>query len=111
MRSLADLSGHLRLVDRHSGGQWYVRYRLPDGKQIQRRLGPAWRGRGFSPPGQYTREQAEAQLRAVLNTARRETISSGSTVTFAEAAIEFLRYAENVLQVENSIHNTNHRIN
>jgi hypothetical protein len=29
-------------VERKRGPQWYAKYRLPDGRQVQRHLGPAW---------------------------------------------------------------------
>ena len=39
-------SGHVFRVERKRGPQWYAKYRLPDGRQIQRKLGPAWTERG-----------------------------------------------------------------
>ena len=41
--------GHVHRVERRRGGPlWYVKYRLPDGRQVQRVLGPAWTQRGES---------------------------------------------------------------
>ena len=36
------VSGHVFRVERTRGPVWYAKYRLPDGRQIQRKLGPAW---------------------------------------------------------------------
>ncbi len=33
------VSGHVFRMDRKRGPQWYVKYRLPDGRQQQKRLG------------------------------------------------------------------------
>ena len=35
-------TGHVKLVPRARGDQFYVKYRLPDGRQVERKLGPAW---------------------------------------------------------------------
>ena len=35
-------SGHVKLVERKRGAQWYVKYRTLDGHQVERKLGPAW---------------------------------------------------------------------
>ena len=43
---MARVTGHVYLVDRKTGPQWYAKYRLADGKQVQRKLGPAHTGRG-----------------------------------------------------------------
>jgi integrase len=34
------MSGHVFVVDRQRGPQWYVTHRRPDGRQAQKRLGP-----------------------------------------------------------------------
>jgi len=89
-------SGHVYRVERKRGPAWYAKYRLPDGRQIQRRLGPAWTARGRPPAGYYTKRQAEEWLRDVLDQARRGTLPGlvRTGATFADAAAEFLRYAE-----------------
>ena len=33
------------------GPCWYAKYRLPDGRQVQKKLGPAWTERGRPPAG------------------------------------------------------------
>jgi len=89
-------SGHVFRVDRRRGPVWYAKYRLPDGRQLQRKLGPAWSERGRPPAGYFTKRQAEDWLRDVLNEARRGTlpglVRTGATV--ADAAEEYLRYIE-----------------
>jgi integrase len=87
-------SGHVFRVERKRGPQWYSKYRLPDGRQVQTRLGPAWTGRGRPPAGCFTKRLAEDWLRSTLERARRGelpgTVRTGAT--FADAAAEYLRY-------------------
>jgi integrase len=89
-------SGHVYRVERKRGLVWYAKYRLPDGRQIQRKVGPAWTERGRPPSGYYTKRQAEDWLRDLLDQARRGTLPGlvRTGATFADAAAEFLRYAE-----------------
>jgi integrase len=89
-------TGHVNLVRRKRGDQWYLKYRLPDGRQVQRKLGPAWTGGGRPAAGHYTRRTAEEALQAVLTDARRGTLAGMETTgaTFADAAAEWLRYVE-----------------
>ncbi|MBW8060541.1 MAG: site-specific integrase [Solirubrobacterales bacterium] len=89
-------SGHVFRIDRKRGPQWYAKYRLPDGRQLQRRIGPAWTERGRPPAGYFTKRTAEAWLRDVLDEARRGTLPGlvKTGVTFADAAAEWLRYVE-----------------
>ena len=87
------VSGHVALVERKRGAKWYVKFRLADGRQIQRALGPAWKGRGRPPAGHYTEKLAEAALREILADARRGTLQGvdKTGATFEDAAAEFLR--------------------
>lgn len=41
-------TGHVFRMERKRGPAWYwyAKYRLPDGRQIQKKLGPAWTDRG-----------------------------------------------------------------
>ncbi len=89
-------TGHVFRVERTRGASWYAKYRLPGGRQVQRRLGPAWTERGRPPAGYFTKRTAEAWLRDVLDEARRGTLPGmvRTGATFADAAAEFLRYAE-----------------
>ncbi len=89
-------TGHVFRVDRQRGKVWYAKYRLPVGRQVQKKIGPAWSERGRPPAGYYTRRLAEEWLREVLEQARRGTLPGlvRTGATFADAAAEFLRYAE-----------------
>ena len=88
-------SGHVFRLDRARGPVWYAKYRLPDGRQVQRKIGPAWTDRGRPPAGYVTKRLAEAWLRDVLDQARRGSLPGmvRTGATFADAAAEFLRYA------------------
>ncbi len=94
--SLGQPTGHVYRVDRVRGPAWYAKYRLADGRQIQKKLGPAWSERGRPPAGYFTKRQAEAWLREVLAEARRGTLPGmvRTGATFADAAAEWLRYVE-----------------
>jgi integrase len=89
-------TGHVFRVERARGPQWYAKYRLPDGRQVQKRLGPAWTERGRPPAGYFTKRLAEKWLRSVLEEARRGTLPGmvRTGATFADAAAEWLRYVE-----------------
>ncbi len=89
-------SGHVFRVERARGSVWYAKYRLSDGRQVQKKIGPAWTGRGRPAAGFVTKRLAEDWLRSVLDDARRGTLPGlvRTGVTFADAAAEFLRYAE-----------------
>jgi hypothetical protein len=96
------VSGHVALVERKRGAKWYVKFRLPNGHQVQRCLGPAWRERGRPPKGHYTKKLAEQALREILVDAQRGTLAGleKTGATFADAAAEFIRYAGEVRQVD-----------
>ena len=87
-------SGHVFRVERKRGPVWYAKYRLPDGRQVQKRLGPAWTSRGRPAAGYFTKRLAEDRLRETLSEARRGTLPGTvrSGATFADAAAEWLRY-------------------
>src|SRR3954453_2019732 len=94
-RPFHPISGHVFRVDRRRGPQWYAKYRLPDGRQVQRRIGPAWTGRGRPAAGGFTKRSAQAWLDDLLIQARRGElpgmVETGATV--ADAAAEGLRGA------------------
>ena len=96
------VTGHVSVKRRKSGDQFYVKYRLPDGRQVQRRLGPAWVGPGRPPAGHYTRRTAREALQAILADARRGTLAGMETTgaTFADAGAEYLRYVEKVKKID-----------
>jgi integrase len=89
-------SGHVFRADRKRGPVWHAKYRLPDGRQVQRKLGPAWSERGRPAVGYFTKRLAEAWLRDTLDEARRGTLHElvRTGVTVGEAADEYLRYIE-----------------
>jgi integrase len=83
-------------VDRAHGPVWYAKYRLPDGRQVQKKIAPAWSERGRPPVGWFTKRTAEAWLRDLLDQARRGTLPGmvRTGVTFADASAEWLRFIE-----------------
>jgi hypothetical protein len=83
-------------VDRARGPFWSAKYRLPDARQVQKKLGPAWTRRGRPPAGYFTKRLADDWLRTVLDAARQGTLPGMVRAggTFADACAEFLRYAE-----------------
>ena len=89
-------TGHVFRVERARGPAWYMKYRLPDGRQVQKKLGPAWTERGRPPAGYFTKRLAEDALRRTLDEARRGTLPGmvRTGATFTDAAAEYLRYIE-----------------
>jgi integrase len=89
-------TGHVFRVERKRGPAWYAKYRLPDGRQVQKLLGPAWTERGRPPSGHFTKRAAETWLRDTLDEARRGTLPGmvRTGATFADATAEWLRYVE-----------------
>ena len=81
-------TGHVFRVERRRGPVWYVKYRLPDGRQVQKKLGPAWTGRGRPASGYVTKRLAEDWLRETLEDARRGTLAGAvrTGATFADAS-------------------------
>ena len=91
------VSGHLYRAERQRGPQWYMKYRLPDGRQEQRRIGPAWTSkREEPPPDHFTKRAAQAVLDETLAKARRGELGgvARTRATLAEAADEWLHYVE-----------------
>jgi integrase len=89
-------SGHVFRVEGKRGPVWYSKYRLPDGRQVKKKVGPAWTQRGRPPAGYFTKRLAEDWLRSALDQARRGTLPGmvRTGATFADAAAEYLRYIE-----------------
>jgi integrase len=90
------VSGHVFCVKRKRGPQWYVKYRLPGGRQVQKRLGAEWPDTGPPAEGYFTRKSAEAALQGILTDARRNALPGPASIgaTLAEAAEEWLRHSE-----------------
>jgi integrase len=88
------ISGHVYLKAGTRGSSWYYRARLP--REVRKRLGPAWKGKGRPPAGHFTRRTAEATLQELLADARRGTLAGAvkTGATFADASAEWLRYVE-----------------
>ncbi|MGH2914995.1 MAG: tyrosine-type recombinase/integrase [Solirubrobacteraceae bacterium] len=89
-------SGQVLRIERKRGPVWYARYRLPSGRQIQKAIGPAWSERGRPPDGFFTKRTAEDWLReTLLQDAQKNAAGQIETgATFADAAEEYLRFAE-----------------
>ena len=90
------MSGHVFRAERRSGPVWYAKYRLPDGRQVQKKLGPGWTQRGRPAAGYFTKRTAQAWLDETLATARRGELAGmvRTGTTFSQAAEEWLRYVE-----------------
>jgi len=95
-RSERPISGHVFRVEGKRKPVWRAKYRLPDGRQVQRTLGPAWAERGRPPQGHYTKRTAEAWLRGTLDQAHAGTLPGlhRTGVTFEQAAGEYLEHLE-----------------
>jgi integrase len=87
-------TGHVFRLERVRGPVWYAKYRLPDGRQVQKKLGPAWTGRGRPADGYFTKRTAEDWLARTLEQARRGELPGmvRTGATFDDACAEFLRY-------------------
>ncbi len=90
------ISGHVFRREGDRGPVWYAKYRLPDGRQVKRRIGPAWTTRGRPGDGFYTRRTAQAWLDQVLAEARRGELPGmvRTGATFADAVTEYMRWLE-----------------
>ncbi|MCW2986182.1 MAG: site-specific integrase [Conexibacter sp.] len=88
------ISGHVFRVDRAAGPVWYAKYRLPDGRQVQKKVAPAWTRPGRPDDGFVNRRGAEAWLADVLAQAHAGTLPGmvRTGVTFERASSEWLRY-------------------
>jgi len=89
-------TGHVFRRQGARGSVWYAKYRLPDGRQMQRKIGPAWTERGRPAPGYYTKRSAESWLSKLLEEARRGELPGmvRTGATFADAASEYMRWLE-----------------
>src|SRR3954453_24213060 len=96
---MAPVSGHVYRFEGKRRPVWRAKYRLPDGRQVKKTLGPAWTQRGRPRPGYYTKRTAEAWLHDVLDKAVLGTLPgmTRTGVTFADACEEWLRYMEHDL--------------
>ena len=81
------VSGHVFRFEGKRRPVWRAKYRLPDGRQVKKRIGPAWSGRGRPTAGHFTKRTAEAWLRKTLVEAAAGTlpgiVRTGATVADA----------------------------
>ena len=89
-------TGHVYLRKGARGGAWYAKFRLPNGRQVNKKLGRQWSERGRAPAGYVTKRLAEAQLRELLADAQRGSlpVQNATGATFGDACQEWLRYVE-----------------
>jgi hypothetical protein len=89
------ISGHVFKREGKRGAVWYAKYRLPDGRQVQTRIGPHWTDRKREPAaGSYTKASAKAWLDDTLAKARRGELPGmvRTGTTFAAACDEWIAY-------------------
>src|SRR3954454_18441466 len=88
------ISGHVTRIDGKRRSVWRAKYRMPDGRQVKKTLGPAWTSRGRPPAGYFTRRTAEAWLHRTLAEAASGTLPGmvRTDATVADACAEYLRY-------------------
>jgi integrase len=85
----APISGHVWLYEGKRRNTWCAKWRDQSG-QHEKRLGPAWTGKGPPPAGFLREREAQALLDALLVDARRGQLRQERTgVTFAEVAEEW----------------------
>jgi len=86
-------TGNVYRVEGKRRPVWYARYRLAAGRDVRKRIGPAWTGRGRPAAGYFTKRTAEAWLSDVLDQARRGTLPGGvrTAATFAAPPPQRLR--------------------
>ncbi len=96
MYRAAPISGHVYRREGQRRPVWYAKYRLPDGRQVQCKIGPAWTERGRPADGYFTKRTAEAWLAEVLAEARRGELPGMVRTggTFKDAAAEYMRWLE-----------------
>jgi hypothetical protein len=88
------ISGHVYRHEGARGAVWRAKYRLPDGRQVHKTIGPVWTERGRPRAGYFTKRGAEAWLRSVLVQAHVGVLPGmvRTGVSFADACGEYLRY-------------------
>jgi integrase len=96
-------TGHVFLHPGKRRSTWYAKYRPPHGKQVKKRLGPAWTETGRPPEGYLTRKMAEAELRTLLSDADHDKLARKTGATFEDAAAKYLSYVEQVGGVEPAV--------
>jgi len=92
----ANASGHVLLVERKRGNVFFAKLRV-NGKQIKKKLGLEWTGKGRPPSGYLTRKMAESALDDLLVSYRRGemVIQNPTDMTFGEAVDAYLEWLRN----------------
>jgi integrase len=98
--AIRHVTGHVALIQRKRGPQWYLRYRLASGRHVKKWLGPAWTEGGRPPAGYFTKKTAEAALREVLSDAQRGAHAEPSGATFHDATTEYLRFVREDREID-----------
>jgi integrase len=92
------VSGHLTRVKRDSGDRWRVKWRDAAGVEHKKVLGRVWTHKGPPREGYLTKNEARRMLDELLAQARRvgpgARRADSRSLTFADAAAEWLRYVE-----------------
>ena len=94
---MAPVSGHVFRYEGKRRPVWRAKYRLPDGRQVQKTIGPAWTRARPPAAGYFTKRTAEAWLRDVARAGARAARCpawSAPASPFADACDEYLRYVE-----------------
>ncbi|MGH2864394.1 MAG: tyrosine-type recombinase/integrase [Solirubrobacteraceae bacterium] len=87
----ASISGHVWLYEGKRRSTWCAKWRDEHG-QHEKRLGPAWAGKGPPAPGFLRERDAQALLDALLVDARRGQLRQERTgLTFADVAEEWFQ--------------------
>lgn len=90
----APISGHVYLREGKLRSTWFAKWRDHSG-QHQKRLGPAWQGKGAPVPGTLRRREAQALLDEILVEARRGTRRQERTgLTFRVLAEEWFEHGK-----------------
>jgi integrase len=90
----APISGHVFLYEGARRSTWVAKWRDHTG-QHEKRLGPAWSGKGAPIPGTYRKREAQAALEELLVEARRGARQQGRTgVTFADVAEDWFEHGK-----------------
>src|SRR3954468_1760358 len=69
---MAPVSGHVFRFDGKRRSVWRAKYRLPDGRQVKKTIGPAWTERGRPAAGYYTSAAPRPGLTTSPRTRARE---------------------------------------